>query len=672
MKWGRFWSALAVALFVFWLFAVLAVFYVVQKPFTPETASAVMRSALDVAAAGLVTILGAALGRRILVWLGLGDLGMGDLIWLAPGLGLGALGLASFALGLAGGWHRWIAYVLVALTVSVLACDILALARRLSSWRPQLSVGSWGRRYLVATLVLTLLLALAPPTSWDGLFYHLTGPALYIDKAAITPLDVNIPHLAFPSLMETLFGLALLLRSDVATKLLHLAYGLLTAALVYRLSRRWQGRDVGVWSLLLLASTPMMGVLATWAYNDLALAFYQLAALYALLVWQEREHGGWLAVAGLLSGLALGLKYTAFPLPIMGLLYILWRSPGRWRAAARFALWTGLVAVPWYVRNWAFMGNPVYPFVFNGRNWDAFRSAWYAHAGTGIGWRPLRILALPMTMTLGLRDVNYYDGRMGPLFLALGPALIWSMVRTWRGHADTRASSGERQVFILLGGFAFLSAVMWTLGVIHSRALFQARLFLPGFVALIPLLSQSLVQLAALDRPGFSLSVFVRLAVGVVLALALVNQALEGLRLDPLGYLVGYESRSDYVRRVLGDYHRAMGGLEQFVPEDGRVLFLWEPRSYYSPRSAQPDAILDNWAHLRHRYVTVDQIAAHLQEEGYTHVLVNRRGLDFVIEEKESPLPAEDVERLQDFIKKHLRLVETIGTYRLYRLEAQA
>jgi hypothetical protein len=502
MRGGRPRQILGISLFVLWLFAVLAAFYVVQKPFTPQTARAIARSVLDIAAATLVVGLGAALGRRILVWLGLDDLGMGDLIWLTPGLGLGALGLASFGLGLAGAWYRSAVYGVLIVVAGLLAWDILALARRMVTWRPQFAVGEWGRRYRVATLVLTLLLTLAPPTSWDGLFYHLTGPSLYIGRAGITPLDVNIPHLAYPSLMESLFGLAMLLRGDVSAKLLHLTYGLLLAALIYRLSRRWQGREVAGWILLLLVTMPMVAVLAAWAYNDLALAFYQLAALYALLSHTESRRWGWLFVAGLLSGLALGLKYTAFPLPLVGMAYLLWQPGRRWRKVAVFALLTGLVAAPWYLRNWAFTGNPVYPFLFGGRNWDAFRSAWYAHAGTGIGWHPLRILALPATMTLGLRDVNYYDGRMGPLFLALAPALVWLTVRTWRRHATLRASTGKRRVFALLGGFALVHAATWTLGVIQSRALFQARLFLPGFVALIPLLAETLVQLSIQPDAG--------------------------------------------------------------------------------------------------------------------------------------------------------------------------
>ena len=678
MKRRRIRCGVGIALFIAWLFAIYAAFYLIQKPCLPATAGALVRAGLDGAAALGIVGLGAALGRRILVWLGLADLPPADLVWLAPALGLGGLGLGGLGLGLAGGWSRPLVYGLGLLAAGLLARDGLALGRQLSAWRPRLAVGRWGRRYLVLTLALTVLLALAPPTSWDGLFYHLTGPALYVAQGRITALDINIPHLVFPSLMEMLFGLGLLLRGDGAAKLLHLAYGLLLAALVYRLSRRWQGEKAAGWSLLLLAAMPMVAVLAAWAYNDLALAFYQLAALYALLAWRETGRRGWLMVGGVLGGLALGLKYTAFPLPLVGMAYLFWLSHTGETRETRFfgknlvsyAALTGLVSLPWYLRNWAFTGNPVYPFLFGGWNWDEFRSAWYAHSGTGIGWHPLSILALPVTMTLGLHDVNYYDGRMGPLFLALAPVLVWLAGRAWRRGGR----SPRRRALILLGGFAGVHALVWTLGVIQSRALFQSRLFLPGFVALVPLLSEVLVRLPALDRPAFSLSAFVRMLVGVTLALNLVGQALDLLRFNPFGYLVGYESGPAYLERVLGDHYRAMGRLEEMVAEDGRVLFLWEPRSYYSPRPAQPDAILDNWSHLVYLYGDEDQVAAHLRAEGFTHVLLYQWGLDFVIGslqsgEGESPLSPEDVERLQAFTGEHLVLMETVGGYRLYRLQ---
>jgi hypothetical protein len=188
-------------------------------------------------------------------------------------------------------------------------------------------------------------------------------------------------------------------------------------------------------------------------------------------------------------------------------------------------------------------------------------------------------------------------------------------------------------------------------------------------VALVPLLSESLMQLSDLDRPRVSISALFRLVIGIVLALNLAHQALDLLRFDPIGYLVGYQSRSDYLRRVLGDHYRAMEALEENVPEEGRILFLWEPRSYYSPRPTQPDAILDNWSHLLYLYDDEKRVASHLRDEGFTHVLLHRRGLNFVIEEGESPLAPETVVQLEDFVDRHLPLIETIGSYELYELQ---
>jgi hypothetical protein len=261
---------------------------------------------------------------------------------------------------------------------------------------------------------------------------------------------------------------------------------------------------------------------------------------------------------------------------------------------------------------------------------------------------------------------------MGPLFLALAPVLVWAVVRKWRGGGRLRASNTRREVFILLGGFAALCGAAWVCGVIQSRALFQARLFLPGFVALVPLLAEGLVRLSALDRPGLAVSAFVRLTLGLVLTLNLIEQTLWVLRMNPVSYLVGHESRSGYLSRAMGGHYKTMERMGEIVPENGKVLFLWEPRSYYSTRESDPDAILDRWAHLVHSHRSEDRIAGHLREEGYTHILLNRRGLDFVIEEVESPLTALDVRQLRDFVELELELLESLEGYSLYEIKRAA
>jgi len=62
--------------------------------------------------------------------------------------------------------------------------------------------------FIIVSMTLALALALLPATSWDGLFYHLTGPKLYLEQGRIAS-GIDIPHLNFPFLFELLYLLSL-------------------------------------------------------------------------------------------------------------------------------------------------------------------------------------------------------------------------------------------------------------------------------------------------------------------------------------------------------------------------------------------------------------------------------------------------------------------------------
>ena len=93
------------------------------------------------------------------------------------------------------------------------------------------------------------------------------------------------------------------------------------------------------------------------------------------------------------------------------------------------------------------------------------------------------------------------------------------------------------------------------------------------------------------------------------------------------------------------------------LPCDAKVLFLWEPRSYYVRRTVQPDAILDQFAHLHHLYRDANAIARAVREQGYTHILLYRAGLDYIYVSGTDPIHAEDVRVLQEMLTRHARLM---------------
>ncbi len=207
---------------------------------------------------------------------------------------------------------------------------------------------------------------------------------------------------------------------------------------------------------------------------------------------------------------------------------------------------------------------------------------------------------------------------------------------------------------------------------ISSRSLFQSRLLLPAFVSLCVPLAYLFGELRALDGPRFSLRRLVGMSVVLVLVANLCYQFLGTLRVRPLPTLVGEESREAFLTRNLGTHYAAMELVNEHVPEDGRVLFLWEPRSYYCRRAAQPDPILERWAWLLHRYDgDVNAIAYALRNEGYTHLLLHRAGLEFMRRTRLDPLSDADFTALDVFAGAYLREEARIGeAYLLYRLVA--
>jgi hypothetical protein len=219
--------------------------------------------------------------------------------------------------------------------------------------------------------------------------------------------------------------------------------------------------------------------------------------------------------------------------------------------------------------------------------------------------------------------------------------------------------------------FSTIQYASWVIGVVNSRSLFQSRLLLPALAALCAPLAYWFDELRALDTRLFSLRRLVGMSVALVLAANLCYQFLDTLRIQPLPVLVGEESREEYLARNLGAHYAAMELVNERVPEEGQVLHLWEPRSYYCQRAVQPDPILERWAWLRHRYDgDLDAIARALRTEGYTHLLLHRAGLEFVRQNRLDPLSDEDFAALDAFIVTYLRMEAQVGkAYQLYRLQ---
>lgn len=648
-----------------WSGIVFTALYGTQKPFTPAVASRLLTLAADLSVAAAIVGGAAGLGLRLIGRLPLPGISRAERLGLGTLLGMGTLSLLWLTLGLVGLARRSVG---LAVTVVLLAAAIPILRQWLRNKPPGLyALPRPLRGYLIVMLGLSLLHTLVPATDWDGLSYHLAAPARWAALGRIGWIGAEGPFY-YPHLLEVLFLPAMLLRSDSAARLLHWTFYPLVLWLVGDLTHRFFP-GVPPWrAIAVAASIPMLAQLAGWAYTDVALGAFTLAALLALLA-SVQHGGGWRVLAGLFAGFALGLKYQAFIVPLSLLVLLAsWhrREPAR---ALRHIVVVGTVAslvwLPWLLRNFWLTGDPVYPFGSGGRGWDAFHTIAFAAVGTGFGLDPARLLALPWLLTSGLGGISVYDGRSGPLFLALLPLTLWFLARG-------RGAIAERRVLGALLTMAALHGLLWTIGVINSAATSQSRFLLAVFLLLSPVLAWGWELLVPLTSAHFRPAGLLNLLVGFALALTALQATVETAAVAPATAILGIESREQYLANQLGSFWAATERLNQ-LPEGSRILLLWEPRSYYLQQPVDPDIILDEFAHRL--WLTGGNVSAlmhSLRSEGITHLLVFWAGVDFLQSQDPSPLSAGLRTDLTGFLTGYTREVwwAPDGSYAIYELSA--
>lgn len=664
--------SIAIVSFLLWTGIIISAYYVVQKPGLLNAYSGLADTLWTLIVAVLLLFNAYGLGTRILKWIGLNSIDSVDRLLLGCGLGLGALGLLGLVLSaaqLAGETILSTFQIGLALffvfknDAGILRDDFRVLA---GLWNLSFSQYNFlTKAAILLPFLFSLSLTLVPPfEAFDALLYHLAQPARILQDGGLHAID--IAPFWFPSLSQSTYLWALAMGSERAAQMIHVAWGLLSVLLLWRWAVKAWKIEIGRKTLLLLAGIPSLPMLASWAYADMALMFYATATFYTLTFYESTRSLFWLRAAGIMAGLAMGVKYTSFTVPLTGGLLILFWRRGQVRQALNLATQFGILALivglPWYARNAMIMGNPFYPFVFGGRYWDSFLSTWYADAGTGIGWNALQIFLLPLNTVLGHHDVTFFDGRLGPLFLILSPFTLWILI------SGSYQDSARGRSLQAIGLFATVSFAAWTLGVINSSALWQARLLLP---ALIPFAIPTALGwdcLTKLDTPYLRISFLASALIAIVIALTIFDNTMFVLQRNPLAVAFGAQSREGYIARINPSYNALMQIMDE-LPADAHVYSLFEPRSYDLPRQTQPDAINYNFSHDLYLYRTPSEMLRHWKANGYTHILIYERGLDFMIKSPSGKISPTTQSALNETLSRLELILQTSDkVYTIYRL----
>ena len=568
----------------------------------------------------LLLLLAGSLGWKALHWLALKNLSHLEQAVMALPLGLGLVAYGVLALGLAGFLHP-VAILIWLLAVGVWTRQewslmVSALPRWVSSQHGTFRQLERRERavLVVAGLLLTatLLHALTPPWDYDGLMYHLTGPRLFLQAGRILLLP-DIWQANGPFTTEMLFTIGLAWGSDILPKLIHLTYGIWFMLATFAFGQRYQGHKEGWIAIALMLGVPLLPMLSSEAYVDIAWALYEFLGLYAILIWQEKRDRRWLLAAGLMVGAALGSKYLALGgLGVLGL-WVLWQERrAGWKEALASGALLGLpailVAFPWYAKNWFLSGNPLYPFIFGGTGWTPDRLGQLMEYlnSFGVGRSVFDYLLLPLNLYIQNKTFGTINAAFDIPGLLLPLAILYVLQPRDR----------------IMNSIAWLSAMRFLVWTVGSQ---QTRFLLPIFPLLALLGASFLVWAGPRLRNRWKASpALIVLLTGSPILFSVFLQAAFCFVLPPTNVLLGLESRDAFLQRRVVNY-AAIKFVQDNLSDRDRVMMMWDGRAYYCDERCLPDADQSNWTRLVNSASDPLSVAAHLRSTGITHLLLNEQ-----------------------------------------------
>ena len=201
--------------------------------------------------------------------------------------------------------------------------------------------------------------------------------------------------------------------ADFAIKMISPILGSLTLIIFFMVAKSLFNKKIAFFSLLFLAFIPLHIDYSVFSYVDGTITFLAVLSVYFAL--KSR-----IMLSAIAAGLAILTKYNGiFILPV--LLFIVYKNfKGKgnlWKNVLIVSIVPILIGSVWFIRNWVYLGNPVWPFmntVFNG-----YEAKTFAEVGVG-AIKPSNIFSLSGLAAFYLGIFGVPDGNISTLsFLQL-------------------------------------------------------------------------------------------------------------------------------------------------------------------------------------------------------------------------------------------------------------
>ncbi len=457
--------------------------------------------------------------------------------------------------------------------------------------------------YVLIMLLISLCLALSPTVESDALRYHVALPTHMIQTHGFFYYPYNAFY-QFPAFVETQFALTQFIGDTLSPKLVHWLYFTFTIGLLISFSKRFFSSINFIIPAVIFVSTPFIPIISGWAYVETAQTFYVLIGLYLIFLLREGKVNKQIFVfLGIILGAFLGIKYPMMaiaPIYILFAVMILWKRDKKFLIQSLCILLLSLlfIALPWFIKNVVYTGNPVYPFAyshFGGEDWNDQNNKAYMSLAQGKGdlfyskrqgifYQGIEFFLLPIKATMNPQSfelyeamhnswiykktgnhlflpVNFSDWQLGPIYLIFLPFLFFSLIKLYKQKEKDILSPVSYLLFFILWNY-----LVW------AETYRDNRFLLPILPLMAILIGYGFLQYK---------NIVTKIVLWILLTYNLfwVVQTVVWFH-NPLPFMVGGQKEDQYLSQKL-DYYPSFQYLNQMNFQSKPVLLIGEYHSLY-------------------------------------------------------------------------------------------
>jgi hypothetical protein len=516
---------------------------------------------------------------------------------------------------------------------------------------------------LVAAVL--IVQAVAPPSDWDSLMYHLQVPRHFLQEGRVYLANDNL-HTAYVGLAHMLYIPLLALGSSTGPAVLSALFALLLGIAVFSLADRFFGGTTARIALVTLWATTGILMVAITPRIDVTLALFLFLALYALLiVLSDPARRSYFFLAAFLLGSAVGVKYStlAYTLALGPLaLFVAYKSVDNPRDLPKplvlFGALFAVAAMPWLVKNFLLLGAPLYPF-FGDRILPPWLASLYgsraipagvelselrAVSGARMPFNLLDLFVAPGRLTVEQEGAFYH---MNWLYLLLPLSVLFF----------------RNKVFVWL----VLTAVAYLFIILVPFPATNLRYLIPAFAPLTIAAAYIAVRLSTRFLSASAATLL--LASVAMLSLSPSARAMHTwlFKSDVLGSLTGATSLQRYLETGYNLHFQVLQAANNLVPPDGKLLLLYEARGFYFEPEVIQDNNISNWTLLAPMMSSSENC---LETTGITHVLVNDLAVRYYVRRGMDPRLLR-LDSLPQFARRCLTVIHRGQGFTLLRLNSE-